>query len=218
MPVMDGLEALKIYRFTHHDGQRIPVVMLSADVTPEARAECIEVGAAAFISKPVRARTLLESLSSVVHQDDGPQAAGDGASPGAAASADSPPPSRGNTEILDRQALRDLEDLGGGLEFVADLADGFVRDAENLFEQLGKSIAERALRQFRDQSHALKGSAGSIGARRLHELSGHACRISDRDFVRIAPMAVSEMRSVLAETEAALKRYISERQDQVSRN
>ncbi|MGB5613655.1 MAG: ATP-binding protein [Sedimenticolaceae bacterium] len=218
MPVMDGLEALKIYRFTHHDGQRIPVVMLSADVTPEARAECIEVGAAAFISKPVRARTLLESLSSVVHQDDGSQAAGDGASPGAAASADSPPPSRGNTDILDRQALRDLEDLGGGLEFVADLADGFVRDAENLFEQLGKSIAERALRQFRDQSHALKGSAGSIGARRLHELSGHACRISDRDFVRIAPMAVSEMRSVLAETEAALKRYISERQDQVSRN
>jgi two-component system sensor histidine kinase RpfC len=192
--------------------------MLSADVTPEARAECTEAGAAAFITKPVRARTLLESLGNlVVHHGDGPQTAGE-SPPADLDPADAPPISHGNADILDRQALRDLEDLGGGLDFVANLVDGFIRDAENLFDQLEKSIAERTLRQFRDQSHALKGSAGSIGARRLHELSGRACRISERDFVRIAPMALSEMRSTLAETQTALKRYINERQGQVSRN
>lgn len=121
-------------------------------------------------------------------------------------------------EVIDRQVLRDLEDLGGGIEFVVDLVDGFVKDADAMFEQLGKAIAARGLRQFRDLSHALKGSAGSVGARRLHELGARACRISDRDFARIAPMAVSEMRSAFAETRSAFTSYITERQNQASRS
>jgi len=218
MPIMDGLEALKVYRFTHTGEQRIPIVMLSADATPEARTECTQAGAAAFIAKPIRARTLLESLSKVLHEEGGSDSAPGMRAVGIQSSNEGLPPLRSSAEIIDRQALRDLEDLGGGLEFVADLAEGFIRDAENLLDQLGKTIGERSVRQFRDQSHALKGSAGSIGARRLHELSGGACRIGDRDFTRMAPMAVSEMRTVMAETRTALKRYISERQDQVSRN
>jgi two-component system sensor histidine kinase RpfC len=128
------------------------------------------------------------------------------------------PASQLSTDTIDRQVLRDLEELGGGLDFVADLADGFIKDTELLFDQLKQSIAERALRQFRDLSHAIRGSAGSVGARRLHELGGRACRISDRDFSQIAPMAESEMCLAFTETKDALENYLNERRKQVSRN
>jgi two-component system sensor histidine kinase RpfC len=217
MPIMDGLEALKVYRFTHTEEQTIPVVMLSADVTPEARRECTDAGAAAFITKPIRARQLLESLARVMDQET------------AFEPTDRVPAERGrydgmasstplSTDTIDRQVLRDLEELGGGLDFVADLADGFIKDTEILFEQLKQSIIESALHQFRDLSHAIRGSAGSVGARRLHELSGRACRISDRDFGQMAPMAESEMCHAFAETKDALQNYITERRKQVSRN
>jgi len=218
MPTMDGLEALKVYRFTHTNEQTIPVVMLSADVTPEAREECVEAGAAAFITKPIRARRLLDSLSRVMHEEKGPDTLGEAMSRVVSPSGEAAPPPRVAADAIDRRVLRDLEELGGGLEFVAELTDGFVKGAELLFEQLESAIIARDLSQFRDLSHALKGSAGSVGARRLHELSGHACRISERDFVRIAPMLESEMRVAFAETRGVLKSYINERRTQVSRS
>jgi two-component system sensor histidine kinase RpfC len=219
MPTMDGLEALKVYRFTHTHEQTIPVVMLSADVTPEARKECVEAGAAAFITKPIRARGLLESLSKVMHEERGPDAVGERAQMALTTAGEGGlSSSHLGAEAIDSRVLRDLEELGGGLDFVADLADGFVKDAERVFDQLQDAVAGSALGQFRDLAHALKGSAGSVGARRLHELSGHACRISERDFSRIAPMLESEMRAAFAETRDALKSYISERRKQVSRS
>ncbi|MCB1786822.1 MAG: response regulator [Gammaproteobacteria bacterium] len=219
MPVMDGLEALKVYRFTHADDKTIPVIMLSADVTPEARAECRDAGAAEFIAKPILARNLLESLTKVLHEQRPPGTPSP--SQGVDANRQGPgrsQPSRPVGEVIDRQALRDLEDLGGGLGFLINLVDGFVKDADNLFDQLDKSVAVRSATQFRDLSHALKGSAGSVGARRLHELAGHACRIGDQDFARMAPVAVSEMRSALDEARSALHVYINERESQVSRS
>ena len=73
-------------------------------------------------------------------------------------------------------------------------------------------------RPFRDLAHALTGSAGCVGARGLHELSGRACRIGDRDFGHFAPIIESEMRLAFGETKTALESYISERRKQVSRN
>ena len=218
MPVMDGIEALKIYRFTHAEEQAIPVIMLSADVTSKAREECIHAGAAAFVSKPIHARSLLESLGRVVSEQTTFDATGKTGTGNSLPPVQRALPVGNSGEIIDRQVLRELEDLGGGLTFVSELIEGFTRDAESIFDQLGRSIGARALRQFRDLAHALKGSAGSVGARRLHQLGIRACQISDRDFTRLAPTAVSEMHSVFADTRSALERYIRERQSQASRS
>ena len=217
MPQMDGIEALKVYRFAHVNEDAIPIVMLSADVTPEARKECDDAGAAAFLSKPIQARALLEALSQVLDAEQ-PAEAGDGGevvgafAPGDSHAAPAAPP------LINTQTLRDLEELGGDLQFVDSLVDGFVRDTEGLFEQINKTLATRATHQFRDLAHALKGSAGSVGASRLQELSSRACRVSDRDFARMAPIAVSQMRSVFADSRHALNAYVRERRDRISRS
>ena len=218
MPVMDGIEALKVYRFTHTNPDAIPIVMLSADVTAEVRAECDEAGAAAFIAKPIQARTLLGSLTTVLENDrSGHRGAGDRQIVGVFAPGQLPE-SPLSPEVLDRRTLADLEELGGNLQFVDNLIDGFVRDTDSLFDQLSKAIATRSTRQFRDLAHALKGSAGSVGASRLNELSSRACCITDRDFTRMAPVAVSQMRSAFAEAKGALLAYITERKNRISRS
>ena len=60
MPVVSGLEALKLYQFT--TSTPIPILILSANVTSEVIAECQRAGAAEFIPKPMRASVLLEAI------------------------------------------------------------------------------------------------------------------------------------------------------------
>src|SRR5207237_8215350 len=60
MPVVLGLEALKLYRFAAKNP--IPVLILSANVTTEVIAECQTAGASEFISKPLRASLLLDAI------------------------------------------------------------------------------------------------------------------------------------------------------------
>lgn len=217
MPVMDGLDALKIYRFMESESTAVPIVMLSADATPGTKEQCLAAGANAFITKPVQARTLLDALHKVVnehgsamttvHSSDAPIHA-----------AASTPAIRSTDVLIDPATLRDLEELGGGIAFVADLVDGFLRDAGLLFEQIGDALKQGDAREFRDHAHALKGSAGSVGARRLHEISSRACLLNDRDFAGLGRLAVDEMQSVFEETAEALKRYVDERRSQVSRS
>ena len=220
MPVMDGLEAMKMYRFTCAGTNAVPVVILSADATPTTRQAALEAGAAAFITKPIQARDLLQTLHKVAGRGSDMttvHASGRPERQGGPDRADDDRATAGSTPTLDRDVLRDLEELGGGFSFVAELSAGFARDAEALLEQLGAALARHRGAHFRDLGHALKGSAGSIGARRLGELAARACRIPDSDLDRLAPFALTELRSQFDATRAALDAYVAERREQASR-
>ena len=65
MPRLSGIETVQAIRLTTGARERLPIVMLSADVTPEAKRECLEAGADAFLAKPIEAARLLEELQSL---------------------------------------------------------------------------------------------------------------------------------------------------------
>lgn len=219
MPVMDGLEALKIYRFTQISGQGVPIAMLSADVTPEARDECLSAGADGFLTKPIQAKTLLKTVGDLVQSNDAGTAGPVASDPGQAARpADGADASVVTTDIMDRQTLRELEELGGDLDFVADLVDGFLKDAEQTLQYLANAVRDDTPRRFRDTAHALKGSSGSIGARQLCALASRACLITDKNFMRLAPTAEKELRAALDQASMAMQDYLKERQSLASRS
>ncbi len=66
MPGMSGTDAARMYRLMHAEQLRLPIVMFSANVTPEARMESLEAGADAFLPKPVQVELLLQTLVSLV--------------------------------------------------------------------------------------------------------------------------------------------------------
>ena len=62
MPGGTGFEVLKKLRQSSRTGQ-IPVVVVSGSITEEDEAKVAELGAVAFLRKPVDAQTLHETLS-----------------------------------------------------------------------------------------------------------------------------------------------------------
>ncbi|MGB5339899.1 MAG: ATP-binding protein, partial [Gammaproteobacteria bacterium] len=61
MPNISGLDVLKIYRFMDTE-KKIPVIMLSADALPGTIEECKQAGADDYLTKPVDAKRLVETI------------------------------------------------------------------------------------------------------------------------------------------------------------
>ena len=64
MPVLDGFEALaRIRRHPDAAVRALPVIALTADVSPDARTRAMSLGASAFATKPYRPEALFAMLA-----------------------------------------------------------------------------------------------------------------------------------------------------------
>src|SRR5262245_2165551 len=71
MPVMNGIEATKLYRFASLGAPHVPIVALTADATAEARTRCEEAGMDACLTKPIEPARLLDLIDGLVPQRAG---------------------------------------------------------------------------------------------------------------------------------------------------
>jgi CheY-like chemotaxis protein len=69
MPGMDGITFLTTLA---QEGSRIPVIVLSADIQETTRQQCMALGAACFLNKPLKRAQLLEALAQVLGSVRGP--------------------------------------------------------------------------------------------------------------------------------------------------
>ncbi len=188
MPGVSGLEVLKLYRFMEPDGPRAPVIMLTANATPEAVAACEEAGADAYLTKPVEARALVSCLERLAAgRGEGERAPGDG---GGIVTVLQPQRAGGGERLLDEEKLRELAELTDDPAFVPDLLRGFMKDAQTLIARMQAAVTAGRLHEFKDWVHALKGSAGNVGAEALHR----AC-------ARVHKLPVSQLANGGAERE-----------------
>jgi len=191
MPGMSGLEVLKLYRFMEPEGPRAPVIMLTANATPEAVAACEEAGADAYLTKPVEARTLVSCLERLAAAREERARGGDAPRAGGGDIVTVLQPQRtGGEPLLDEEKLRELAALTDDPEFVPDLLRGFMKDAQTLIARMQAAVTAGRLHEFKDWVHALKGSAANVGAEALH----HAC-------ARVHRLPVSELTDGGAERE-----------------
>ena len=159
MPVMGGPEAIKLYRFAHPN-HSLPFLILTANATTEAREESQSVGANAFLTKPIDPQTLLTQIALLAPQAPNPQLVN---RPEA--------PSFQKNAALNLTTLANLETLGQSTDFVDRLIHGFLEDTETLLGQMQQALLQQYYSQFKDLAHALKGSAGSVGAETLQQLA-----------------------------------------------
>ena len=62
MPVVSGLEVVKIHRFTGPKESSVRFLILTANATTEAMNECREAGVDAFLTKPIEPAKLLDQI------------------------------------------------------------------------------------------------------------------------------------------------------------
>jgi two-component system sensor histidine kinase RpfC len=210
MPRLSGIETVQAIRLTAGARDRLPVVVLSADATPEAKREALEAGADAFLAKPIEAARLLQELQSLcagvggAAPDDRPIAVD--VARLAPRKADS-----GGAPVVNADTLADLEELGSSPAFMDKLVGVFVADNVTLMAKIESALAARNVAEFRSHLHAMKGSAASMGAERLTLYCKDSGRMSDAEIKLQIPALLKTLREELSATREALERYLRER-------
>ncbi len=181
MPVMNGLEATKLFRFTSLGLPHVPIIALTADITPEVAQRCSDAGMDACITKPVEPARLLEIIDTMVPKDPTDIVSIAAFSPPVTDIASHPrfrPASP--LPAIDMRVLAELETLGGK-SFLADLIKEFVNDAGVLVAEIAAAAEAVDVKLFRDQAHALRSGAANIGAKGLYDLCLQWRQISEME-------------------------------------
>jgi two-component system sensor histidine kinase RpfC len=196
MPEMSGYEATKLYRMTHLGETHLPIIALTADVTPETARLCREAGMDAILTKPIEPSHLLSVLRETaqahpaavprreavmpvpdpVKSLPGPAPleasppAGSSGFAGAPVTPISTHPRFLDTSavpVLDQTRLSALGQFGMTGEFAAELVAAFRQDAGRALEALREAAIAGDVRTFREQAHSLRSTAGNLGGVRL---------------------------------------------------
>jgi two-component system sensor histidine kinase RpfC len=162
MPVLSGIQALKIYRFTAP--KAIPVLILSANVTSDIIAECQAAGCAEFIPKPLRASSLLDAIERHL-------SSASALAPNSLRSDERPALALIDTPVVDPQVIEDLERLSPDPTFVERLVTGFRGDTDRILANIHEALKAQHFEEVKNSAHALKGGAGSVGAIQLMQLA-----------------------------------------------
>ncbi|MBW6505102.1 response regulator [bacterium] len=215
MPLMGGIEAAKLARFMAKGSSRMPIVALTADATPEARAECVEAGMDACLTKPIDTQKLFDLIETLVpggvalRRGTGGGAT-EGVSPAAAPGVPEEPP------CLDPRYLRELSDLGGNSDFVVRLAWTFLKGSKEKVRGLERAVADRDVEKARELAHALKGNSGQLGALALMRACELFSGISAGELERNGGPYLEEVKEELSRARTALDEYLGTRNAAVS--
>ncbi len=194
MPGVSGLDLLRELRVMEAGGgKRTPVIVLTADVTPEAIQQCAQAGARAFLPKPVVAARLLDTLAEVAIS---------GQSNVQATSPRIELPV--SDDDFDPGVLDELGSLGMGETFVREFIAQCLRDAETCLASLEKSGEAGDWAAVRDHAHALKGVSSNLGLVKLAAASSEWMRIPEWQLTREWRSRLSVLCERMAQGRAAL--------------
>jgi signal transduction histidine kinase/CheY-like chemotaxis protein/HPt (histidine-containing phosphotransfer) domain-containing protein len=157
MPELNGYDTTLAIRDLDDPIRRnVPIVAMTANAMPEDEALCLSCGMDAYISKPVDIEIFKRKLSPWIAF---PAEAGRPLAP----KADLP---------VDLTNLR--SNAAGDAAFEREMITLFVRQSQEQMERLESLCASGSNEDWVEAAHALKGTAGSVGANDMREACAHA--------------------------------------------
>jgi two-component system sensor histidine kinase RpfC len=214
MPVLNGIEATKLHRFASLGKQRLPIVALTADATPETKQRCEEAGMDACVIKPIEPARLLNIIDSIVGEKQISDEQAFAESETVKRITSHPKFRSSDASSIDIRALTDLEALGG-TKFVDELIADFNRDTEALFVDLKQSAKAVDVTAFREQMHALRSGAANIGARRIYKMCLSWRHIGERELEMRGSDYLAKLAAEFDRVRDALNTYSQHRQTEV---
>lgn len=166
MSGMNGADALKLYRFTQPHDHETRFMLFTADATLSAREMASEAGFDAFLTKPIDAATLFNTIERILSL-----------APNTAAqwmnnALNNPVNVKSSQEIsnasLDLQTLKELEKIGAGDDlFMHRLLRNYLSDSIKQIAKIETAAKQKKFGVVQDYCHALKGNSLSVGAIQL---------------------------------------------------
>jgi two-component system sensor histidine kinase RpfC len=207
MPVVSGLEVVKIHRFTGPKESTVRFLILTANATTEAMNECREAGADAYLTKPIEPAKLLDQIDRLAPRGAGARV------PGKAAVivSDAPSAPTVSDHVLNDATLASLEIMGKRSSFIPELIHGFLHDTEGLLESMEKALRAKRYEDFKDLAHAMKGSAGSVGAQSLYDICSGISGIPDETLGKQASKLMHDLVTQYESARYELLAYLDRR-------
>ena len=195
MPGISGLDLLKQLRIMEAGGgPRTPVLVLSADVTPDAISRCEQAGARAFLAKPIVATRLLDVLAEIATNGRVT----------AQATVIRPEPAVAD-EIFDPSVLNELGALGMGEAFEREFIVQCLNDADGCLGAMAHAMEQGEGGHMREHAHALKGVASNLGLVKLSAAAGEMMRLADSQISKEWRQRLAMLNSYLSHGRAALE-------------
>ena len=204
MPVMGGVDAIKMFRFAHVDSN-MPFIMLTANATVQAVKECEDIGVDAFVTKPFQARKLIDTIDQVAGQHKIVPSV-----------VENLPVERIEEEkpSTDLTKLAELASLSHDSRFLEELVFSFLQDGAQLIGEMKDALGQGEILRMKEVAHAFKGSAASLGATRLYETGIKLSDLSVAGFREegegLLDQAENEFSLVSEELRTYLEQYRSE--------
>lgn len=210
MPIMNGIEAIKLYRFTHQNDPWMPFILFSPEANIQLINESNELDIDVFLTGNIQQHSLLSAIKqAVMEQDKECQIATLDRTVGTE-SFTTLDHNLNSSSILGKSTLRDLEELGSGQEFVHNLINSFIHNSEELLHGMKKAITENKHQLFIDQAYAFKDGAGSLGALAVYKASIKASHLEPSEFKNKAKTHLDELEISFDKTRKALLDYLTE--------
>ena len=201
MPGLDGLAVLRRYRLLRARS-RMPVLILTANVTLDAQGQCADAGADAYLSKPVSAAELLGEVERLIRDKQVEQV--DFGGRGNDAGEDSTEESA----VLDIGVLAELDRLYNDPRELARTIAEYEREGNHFIERVAQTCAARNHAAFCDAVHTLKGNASNVGAIRLMDICRRAESAGIVEFMQSGQRMLAEMRTAFSDTLSALREQL----------
>jgi two-component system sensor histidine kinase/response regulator len=163
MPELDGVETVKAIR-AQERFRALPVIAMTAHAMLGDRERFLECGMSDYISKPIEEEQLLGVLSRWINVASAPEAQESTQAPEPA------PPSDELPQLLPGLDVRDgVRRASGNTDLYRRLLGDLRRDIGEMLPRIREALDQGAVREALDLLHTLKGSAATLGGRRISE-------------------------------------------------
>ena len=184
MPRMDGMEATRTIRTLPGPRSLTPIVAMTASAFAEDRQRCLDAGMNDYLTKPIVRAKLMQAVQRWLL-------------PGSTAEPDAPPAHTAprTAALLDETVLSDLAEAVSN-EILPQLITTFVAEVQRRLTGIESAVAASDTGRAGEDAHAMKGSAGTLGATRLEAEAlaiEQAGKAGDLEQIRMGLPALQEI-------------------------
>jgi CheY-like chemotaxis protein len=161
---MDGFEATAAIREKEKvTGTHVPIVAMTAHAMKGDRERCLEAGMDKYISKPIRAGEMFETVEGLVGSGVGKRG-----HPTAAAACVA-------RDIINWDAA--LNQMEGDVDLLKEIAEMFLEESPELLDRMRQATAQGDSNALERAAHTIKGSVGNFAAKSAFEAAQRLERI-----------------------------------------